>query len=85
MADEIHISELTAEHLERYDQIDAVAGDGASAEASTVWTKPKMANFVSRGKTPKPLVLDVRIEVMDDEHLDELEAKIARIEEGERS
>ncbi len=84
MADEIHITELAAEHLERYDRIDAVAGVGHLEEVCTVWTKPKMANFISRGtKAAKSLTLDVRIEVMDDEHLDELDAKIARIEKDE--
>jgi hypothetical protein len=83
--EEIHIKDLVAEHLKQYDQIDVVAGDGDSAEACTVWTKPKMANFISRGKASKTLTLDVRIDVMDDEHLDELEEKIASIEEGDAS
>jgi hypothetical protein len=85
MAVEIHISDLTVEHLRRYDRIDAVAGD--TAYEPDIWTKPKMAGFVSP-LDEAPMIrieaLVVRIDKMDDEHLRQLSHKIERLQHDNR-
>jgi hypothetical protein len=84
----IHITELTTEHLKQYSQIDAVSGESELAEYEPyVWRKPPMAGFVSppnEEPVTRTETLLVRIDRMDDEHLQELSETIAAFEKGNR-
>jgi hypothetical protein len=81
MTDEIRIEDLTAEHVRRYDRINAVTV--TDDDSVCAWEKPsKLAAFTAPdvgSRTPRFETLNVRIDSMRKEHVLELHDKAERL------
>jgi hypothetical protein len=79
MTDEIRIEDLTAEHVRRYDRINAVTV--SEDDAICAWENPRLA-FVSKDLASGTLALatlNVRIDSTREEHVKELHDKAERL------
>jgi hypothetical protein len=83
MTDEVRIEDLTADHLRRYDRINAVTV--TDDHEVCAWENPRVAAFVSKdaaSRTSTLGTLNVRIDSMREEHVKELHDKAERLFKG---